>query len=94
MKTMLFNPYSGKPRHPSDIQSDPAGILMIDPDEPIRAYTAPPKAQPMSDEQLAVLIECRYQAMKWTAVARIPEAGAFGGIAQDLDWLCDQLATK
>ena len=52
-----------------------------------------PKAQPMSDEQLAVLIECRYQAMKLTVTARIPEAGAFGEIAQDLDWLCDQLAT-
>ena len=52
-----------------------------------------PKAQPISDEQRAVLIECCNHAMAWTAVARIPEAGAFGEIAQDLDWLCDQLAT-
>lgn len=37
MKTMLFNPYSGKPRHPLDIASDPAGVLMLDPDEPVLA---------------------------------------------------------
>lgn len=37
MKTMLFNPYSGRPRHPLDIASDPEGKLMIDPDEPLLA---------------------------------------------------------
>lgn len=37
MKTMLFNPYSGKPRHPLDIASDPEGKLMVDPDEPLLA---------------------------------------------------------
>jgi hypothetical protein len=36
MKTMLFNPYTGLPRHPSDIQSDPQGLAMVDPDEPLR----------------------------------------------------------
>lgn len=46
MKTMLFNPYSGKPRHPSDIASDPAGILIIDPDEPLRAALAAQAAAP------------------------------------------------
>lgn len=37
MKTMMFNPYTGLPRDPRDIQSDPAGLLMLDPDEPVRA---------------------------------------------------------
>lgn len=32
---LLFNPYTGKPRHPSDISSDPHGILMLDPEQPI-----------------------------------------------------------
>jgi hypothetical protein len=41
---MLFNPYTGQPRHPSDIASDPAGILMLDPDEPVRAFAAQPAA--------------------------------------------------
>lgn len=36
MRTMLFNPYTGKPRDPRDIASDPAGTLMVDPDEPLR----------------------------------------------------------
>lgn len=36
-KTMLFNPYTGKPRDPRDIASDPEGKLIVDPDEPLRA---------------------------------------------------------
>lgn len=48
--------------------------------------------QPLTDEQKAVLQEARLTAMKWAGDARIPEAGAFGGIAQDLDWLCWQLS--
>lgn len=41
MKTMLFNPYTGKPRDPRDIASDPAGTLIIDPDEPVQAAKSP-----------------------------------------------------
>lgn len=38
----LFNPYTGKPRHPSDIQSDPQGILIVDPEATsLRAYKQP-----------------------------------------------------
>jgi hypothetical protein len=56
-QTMLFNPYSGRPRDPRDIQSDPEGILMLDPDEPIHAA---PAAQPSADlEHLrALLADC------------------------------------
>lgn len=35
--TLLFNPYTGKPRHPSDISSDPNGILMVEPEALLRA---------------------------------------------------------
>ena len=45
MKTMLFNPYTGKPRDPRDIASDPAGVLMPDPDEPLLATRASSSAQ-------------------------------------------------
>ena len=34
---LMFNPYTGTPRHPSDVASDPHGILMLDPEQPIRA---------------------------------------------------------
>ena len=58
-------------------------------------YTAPqPAPQPLTDEHKVILKECRNQAMRWTLAARIPEAGAFGGIAQDLDYLCAQLGVK
>ena len=34
---LMFNPYTGSPRHPSDIASDPHGILLLDPEQAIRA---------------------------------------------------------
>jgi hypothetical protein len=40
----LFNPFTGKPRHPSDISSDPPGLLLMEPAAPIKAYT-PPEAK-------------------------------------------------
>ena len=30
--TLMFNPYTGTPRHPADIASDPHGILLLDPE--------------------------------------------------------------
>ena len=36
MKTFLFNPYTGTPRHQLDIQSDPEGLLIVEPDAPVR----------------------------------------------------------
>lgn len=53
--------------------------------------TTPQPAQTLSDEHKAILRECSNQAMLWTLKARIPEAGAFGEIAQDLDYICEQL---
>ena len=40
---MLFNPFTGTPRHPDDIKSDPDGILVWDGEAQLRAYKA---AQP------------------------------------------------
>lgn len=37
MKTMLFNPYTGAPRHPDDIKSDPQGLLIAEPEAPTMA---------------------------------------------------------
>ena len=33
---LMFDPYCGAPRHPSDIQSDPHAILLLDPEQPMR----------------------------------------------------------
>jgi hypothetical protein len=33
---LVFCPYTGRPRHPSDIASDPHGILILVPDQPLR----------------------------------------------------------
>lgn len=37
MKTVMFNPYTGTPLHPSDIASDPSGLLILEPVAPLRA---------------------------------------------------------
>ena len=55
MKTMLFDPYTGTPRHPSDIASDPEGILILDPDEPLRA--ALPERKPMHEAEIKAEID-------------------------------------
>jgi hypothetical protein len=34
---LVFCPYTGKPRHPSDIASDPHGILILVPDQSLQA---------------------------------------------------------
>jgi hypothetical protein len=34
---LAFCPYTGRPRHPSDIASDPHGILILVPDQPLQA---------------------------------------------------------
>ena len=57
-------------------------------------YTSPQARDPLTDEQKAILKECRNQAMKWALQARVPECAGFAGIAQDLDWLCNQLAIE
>lgn len=39
VKTLLFCPYTGRPRHPSDIARDPEGLLIVEPGAPIMAYS-------------------------------------------------------
>ena len=31
--TLMFDPYTGTPRHPEDIASDPHGIMLLDPEQ-------------------------------------------------------------
>ena len=38
-----------------------------------------------------IIKECRNIAMEYTAKARVPECGVFGGIAQDLDYVVNYL---
>jgi hypothetical protein len=57
---------------------------------------APPAAQrkPLTDEEYKALVDARNEAMLWAIKGRIPECGAFAGIAQDLDYLCEQLSIE
>ena len=51
--TILFNPFTGAPRHPSDIASDPKGLLIWDGEEPLRAaQAAQPERAPLSDAEI------------------------------------------
>jgi hypothetical protein len=39
----------------------------------------------------AALVRCRNTAMEQAIEARVPECGYFAEMAQDLDWICNQL---
>jgi hypothetical protein len=56
----------------------------------------PPAAQrqPLTDEEYKALVDARNEAMQWTIKGRVPECGAFAGIAQNLDYLCEQLSIE
>jgi len=47
--------------------------------------------QPIPEEWLKALSEARDIAMFQTLKARIPECGHFGAIAQQLDWLVEEI---
>jgi hypothetical protein len=51
--TILFNPFTGKPRHPADIASDPKGMLVWDGEQPLRACT--PRNEAQAEEALELL---------------------------------------
>ena len=44
-KTVMFNPFTGNPRHPSDIASDPEGVLIVE------DLAAPMIAAPKTDAE-------------------------------------------
>lgn len=47
--TFMFNPYTGTPRHPADIASDPEGLLILEPGAPVRpARTAAQQSEPVA----------------------------------------------
>lgn len=48
-------------------------------------------ASELSDDQQRALLDARDIAMRFTLQARIPECGEFAAIAQNLDWLCNEL---
>lgn len=52
---MLFNPFTGKPRHPDDIASDPRGILVWDGEEPLKV--SPPQRTwvGLTDNEIALI---------------------------------------
>jgi len=77
---MLFNPFTGKPRHPSDIESDPKGILVWDGEEPLRAHK-PAQRQwvGLTDEEIeqgckeSWVTEQAFQSAVWWAEAKLKE---------------------
>ena len=44
--TLMFNPYTGTPRHPADIASDPHGILLLDPGQHLLAAAIRARSNP------------------------------------------------
>jgi hypothetical protein len=49
--TVLFNPFTGKPRHPSDIASDPGGVLIWDGETPLMAAAKTPPERKAAERE-------------------------------------------
>lgn len=47
---VLFNPYTGKPRDPRDVSSDPQGVLIIPPGAVLRPFEAYRQRAPKAAE--------------------------------------------
>lgn len=80
MKTMLFNPYTGKPRDPLDISSDPEGVMVVEPDAPLVAAPVV-REEPKPARILRLLNEA--QAL-CTHITTLAEALEFRREAYDL----------
>lgn len=59
-----------------------------------QSFRLPIEWMGLKEEQRKALLDARNEAMEWSARGRIPECSAFAGIAQNLDWVCDQLKEK
>lgn len=65
---MMFNPYTGTPRDPRDIASDPQGLLIWDGETPLRPYVEPPSFDEWADNWGAMNEQHRYVAREaWNA---------------------------
>lgn len=88
---VLTNPYTGKPRDYRDVESDPAGVLIVEPGAPLKA--APPAAAVSASGHFEVLRELsatligrsqeRHAAIEW-ALERIEAQPA--GAVPDVGW--------
>lgn len=87
--TMLFNPFTGKPRDPRDIASDPRGVLVWDGEKPLRASPPAEQAKPSagaytfpSDKLVWRLIEARQSAHDLKETVELN--AAMFGLAEDI----------
>lgn len=91
-RKIFAEPVKHKRRYAQGTALGEFGIIpMCDQVDTEPAKVSSDDTQSLSDEYKAILKECRDKAMDWTVCGRIPECGMFSQIAQDLDYLCEQL---
>jgi len=64
---MQFNPYTGAPRRPQDIASDPHGLLVWDGETPMLAATLPCKVVELPGKELAFSVWASEWVDGWNA---------------------------
>lgn len=58
---VLTNPYTGKPRDYRDVNSDPRGVLMVDPAAPVRPALSTPQPDAAELRRLLALIYAAHE---------------------------------
>jgi hypothetical protein len=88
---MLFNPYTGRPRDPRDIASDPGGLLIVDPDAPLLAAPRSDRTKPHlltpRDWQADSLREANELLGTPEGAAKLVEAKRYGALADEIERL-------
>ena len=75
--TTITNPYTGEPRDVRDVESDPAGILIVEPEAPLVAAAAPavkPEAATLSAGNIAARLGFALPVDYITSTLGIPPA--------------------
>lgn len=92
MSTMLFNPYTGRARHPSDIKSDPRGLLIVEPDAPLMAAAPAVHGQfaYLGNDDAYLIVGDRKPATQPCGIDYTPVwvEGNQGHIYQESNWAC------
>jgi len=95
--TMLFNPFTGMPRHPDDIKSDPRGVLVWDGDEPLKAAAPTHRVNHLTAEREKALDEAlaKVRAEVLRAITKFPPFNSahegFAVLREEVDELWDDV---
>lgn len=81
-----YNPYTGMPRHPKDIKSDPQGLLIVEPGVPLQA-AAEIDSSKVEVDLLRLVYEDARSLLRFNGVDRDRVNTAVDDMAGHVEWV-------